>query len=162
MFKCAVASGNGRPTKRRLAALGTALAATLGAVVIAGSPAQASGQNCDNNGNANLCINVNGFSNVIHQIVGSATTDSAYVGYGGVVSVGHVQVTDPNGKTLCNSGAKALTGAGVTMSCLWHGYGEKYPTGNYCVTLWSYDYEGPLWGSVYRQYGTECLNVFLS
>ncbi|MEU6148159.1 hypothetical protein ABZ848_48485 [Streptomyces sp. NPDC047081] len=155
-----------RSTTRRLAAFTSTLAAALTLAVVGGSPAQASGQNCADNGDANVCINVNGASNVIHQIVGSAKTDrrfgftnaaGVYVTY-----VGHVQVTDPNGKTLCNSSAQSLSGSGITLSCLWHGYGETYTTGDYCTTLWVYEYRGALFGWEYVKHGTECLNVFKS
>jgi hypothetical protein len=166
MSKRALAWKNLRSTTRRLAAVTTALAAALAASVMAVGPAHASGENCYDNGAANVCVNVNGYSNVIHQIVGSATTDSAFGYYnaGGVWVnyAGHVQVTGPSGNTLCNSSTQTLSSAGVTMSCLWHGYGETWPTGDYCTQLWVYEWRGALLGWEYTRVNSECLNVFVS
>jgi hypothetical protein len=146
-----------RPRARRLTAFLVALTVALGAL-IAGGPAYASGENCTDNGDAHICVNVNGAENIIHQIVGSATTDRAVDG--GVS--GHVQVVDPYGDSLCNSPEASLTTKGVTMSCLWHGYGETYATGNYCTILWIYIYRGIFFGWQYVQDGQpECLNVFV-
>jgi hypothetical protein len=148
-----------RPGARRLAAFLAALAVVLGATVVAGGPAYASGLNCTDNGDAVICINVNGASNIINQIVGHATTDGSVDG--GVT--GHVQVVDPNGKSLCNSKEVPLTSSSIYVSCVWNGGGKAYPTGNYCTILWIYAYRGAFLGWQYVHDGLpECLNVFVS
>lgn len=159
MSKRVLAWGKRRRTARRLAAFFAALAVALATAVIAGGPAYASGQNCNDNGDEVLCISVTGASNRIDQIVGRATMDSAW----GQGSTGHVQVTEPDGRTLCNSPEVALTGRGVTTSCPWNGGGAPHATGNYCVTMWIYSYHGIFVGWEYTKDGPpECLNVFIS
>lgn len=159
MLKRVLAWGKMRPKARRLAAFLAALAVALGAAVVAGGPAYASGENCTDNGDAVLCINVNGASNNINWIIGSATTDRAFT----QGDTGHVQVTDPNGNTLCNSKEAPLTSSGIYLSCVWNGGGHPYATGNYCITMWLYSYRGAIFGWGYNKDGLpECLNVFVS
>jgi hypothetical protein len=149
--------GLARGKTRRFAAFFAALAVALGAAVAVGGPAYASGQNCSDNGDEVLCINVNGASNIIHQIVGSATIDQSWASG----DTGHVEVIDPSGDELCNSSEGPMT-KGTSMSCLWHGYGETYETGDYCVVMWVYSYHGVFEGWRFQQDGpAECLNVFV-
>ncbi|MFJ8336709.1 hypothetical protein [Streptomyces sp. NPDC094437] len=156
--------GNKRSVTRRIAAFSTAVAAALSLAALSAGPAAASADLCSDNGNAKVCTNVNGAGLVIHQIVGSATTDRAfnYSDAAGVVHTfsGHVEVVNPSGTELCNSSTKALSGKGVSLSCLWHGYGETYPKGDYCTILWAYEYRGILEGWVYVKEATECVNIF--
>ena len=149
-----MANGKPRHTTRRLAALGTAFAAAVGVAVAIGGPAYASGENCSgSNGAANICITVNGASNVINSIKAEATMNVPIVDSNFNLESGHIQLTDPTGRTLCNSSTVGLS-SGAYMTCSWNGGGVAHGTGQYCVTLWAYQ------NGEYSTYGQECLNVF--
>lgn len=144
--------------------MGTVLAAVLGVSFLAGGPAYASGQNCGAAGSygsggtssdGKLCIDVLGSSNVITDIYTFAYVNGSASVFGWS---GHVQVTNPTGRTLCNSTEYPLSSGGETLGCHWGGGNVAHATGNYCMTLWIYN--SPL--NEYFNDGTECLNVFIS
>ena len=149
-----IASGKTRHATRRLVALGTAFAAALGVAVAVGGPAYASGENCSGTVfEANTCITVNGYSNVINSIKAESTTNFRIVDSNLNVVPGHIQLTDPTGRTLCNSSTVTLN-IGAYMTCSWNGGGVAHGTGQYCVTLWAYK-DGD-----YKNEDQECLVVF--
>lgn len=144
-------------TKRRIAATATAFSAALGFAVLSGGSAQATATTCGQvSGVANLCNHIDGGSNVVDDAIGSVSVTAAkgigeYAANGNWVTyLGHVQVVNPVGTTLCNSITITLShGAGT--SCESPNQGATY-TGKYCAILWVYNGE-------YHNYGEECVTV---
>lgn len=147
--------------KPRITAIMVAFAAVLGWSILSGGSAYASGTNCaaGYEGLSNICMHIDGSSNIVADAIGSAqVTSSNGIGEYSqnnqwVYYIGHVQVVNPVGTTLCNSNSVTLT-YGAAMSCESPYQGATY-TGNYCTILWVYNGE-------YHNYGEECLNVFKS
>lgn len=144
---------------KRKTKLAFATAALTGAGALAGvavaTPAHASGQYCSDT-QFNVCVTVDGYSNYIDWVKATATS---------TMSIGfdtHVQLTNPNGVTLCNSATSVANGPGLVQSCT-SNLNAWTVTGNYCATEWEYipgtgaGIGGSGW---YTSIGKSCLYVF--
>lgn len=146
-----------RLAKRRIAATATAFIAATGFAVLSGGTAQATAGSCVSvSAGANLCLHIDGGSNIVDDAIGSVSV-TATKGIGEyslqgnwVYYLGHVQVVNSVGKTLCNSNTITLT-HGAATSCE-SPYQGATVTGKYCAIFWVYNGE-------YHNYGEACVNV---
>jgi hypothetical protein len=137
--------------RKLLLALSTATVVASALVFAAPSAAYASGENCNDNGSWDTCITVEGSGNYIDWVYGFSQSDSAFNGTYDLPF--HVQLINPDGKSLCNSATVTNTGT-TSQSCFWES--EAYQlTGNYCLLTWVYE------DGVYHDVSEECLNVFV-
>ncbi|MEY9863052.1 hypothetical protein ABH935_008701 [Catenulispora sp. GAS73] len=120
----------------RVAALGVALvAAGLTVTSAGGASASASTCNYDASQVFHLCMHIDGSSNVVADGIGSVSVLSpGFYDSSGNYYTGHVQITNPNGTTLCNSITITLS-PGAGTSCETPYQGATY-TGFYCANLW--------------------------
>ncbi|WP_370355916.1 hypothetical protein [Catenulispora sp. EB89] len=140
---------------RRIAATATAVAAGLGMAIMVAGPASASATACDNPGSANVCMDIEGSSNLVTAAQGSAQITKTFTYYenGGFFGVysGYVQVYNPNGAVLCSSRTTALN-AGLVLDCDPGDLGYTL-TGNYCTKLFVNSSTG------FHDYREECVDV---
>ena len=146
-----------RLAKRRIAATATAFAAAMGFAVLSGGTADATASSCATiSAGENICLHIDGSSNIVADAIGSVSVTAGngigeYALNGNwVYYLGHVQVVNSAGTTLCNSNTITLThGAGTSCESPYQG---ATVTGNYCAILWVYNGE-------YHNYGKACVNV---
>jgi hypothetical protein len=124
---------------------------SAGIIGLSSGPAYATGGSCADptfTYNITLCITVVGGGDYIDYVTATMTSTNPppYLN-------GHLQITNPNGSTLCNSGTRYFGAPGESETCTWSLHAETL-TGNYCATAWFYD------GS-YFEGGQACVNVWV-
>lgn len=118
---------------------------------ISSAPAHATGSSCADTEFTyyiQLCITVVGGGDYIDYVTATMTSDNPPPWLDG-----HVEITNPNGSTLCNSNTRYFGAPNESETCTWTLNAETL-TGNYCAHAWFFD-------KSYFDGGDACVNVFV-